>query len=367
MNIVKPVLEYLEEHLSSVHIEEAEERHMKALNYEEVDHLPLKVIGFEGPFKKKPFSDAFKNMEVMLYNELIDCVRGAELQDDTIMMIRANYGVGSLPSLFGLESRVIANTDLPWCDKAESIEQIKSIIAEGVPNLSTGYGDKLIETYEYYKEQLKPFSKCEELIKLYHPDLQGPFDVAHLIWGSDIFMALYDKPQMVHDLMQVVTDTYIAYMKRVKPYLNDEIKSGKFHYHWGSIFKGRVLLRNDASVNVSSTVYEEFIRPYDEQVLEAFGGGSTHFCGRADHNVFQMASAKNNLAMNFGYMPNIEFGETFLNMVKEKFQNNSIPVVDYNLSKEEYENYEFTFNTGISLVTYANTLEEAKKLYSKIE
>lgn len=363
--MLKSVLEYLEEHISEAHIEEVKQRHIKSLNYDKVDHLPVVIKGFSVSFEKKPYSKAFNDIETMMYNELIECVRAVDVQDDSLLMIRANYGVGTLPSLFGMKSILTEGTDMPWCEKAKSIEEIEQIIFNGVPELSRGFGDKVIETYKYYREQLKPYPKCKDLIKLYHPDLQGPFDIAHLIWGSDIFIALYDKPDMVHALMQVVTDTYISFMQKIKPYLNEDIDEDRCSYHWGNIYLGSIVLRNDAAVNVSNVIYEEFIRPYDEQVLSAFGGGSTHFCGRADQNVFQMAEAKGNRAMNFGYMPNIEFGEVFLNMVKDKFTTNKIPIVGYTLSKEEYADYESTFDTGISLQTFADTLEEAKEIYLK--
>ncbi len=33
----------------------------------------------------------------------------------------------------------------------------------------------------------------------------------------------------------------------------------------------------------SPAVFEEFILPYDQELLERFGGGCIHACGRADH------------------------------------------------------------------------------------
>ena len=42
-------------------------------------------------------------------------------------------------------------------------------------------------------------------------------------------------------------------------------------------------------MNLTPEMYEEFIRPYDAQLLRHFGGGTVHFCGRGEHFIDAMS------------------------------------------------------------------------------
>jgi hypothetical protein len=45
------------------------------------------------------------------------------------------------------------------------------------------------------------------------------------------------------------------------------------------------MLRDDSAMNFSPEMFDEFIRPYDQELLESFGGGAMHFCGRGSHYI----------------------------------------------------------------------------------
>ena len=51
------------------------------------------------------------------------------------------------------------------------------------------------------------------------------------------------------------------------------------------------MLRNDSAVMVTLRHYEEFIKPYDQVLLDKFGG-CIHYCGRG--NAFVQSMAKSN-------------------------------------------------------------------------
>ena len=38
-------------------------------------------------------------------------------------------------------------------------------------------------------------------------------DICEVVWGSSIFYALYDEPDLVQAMLEVVTETYIAFMR----------------------------------------------------------------------------------------------------------------------------------------------------------
>ena len=171
-----------------------------------------------------------------MYNELLPAVNVAEVKNHLVPCIRANYGSAILRSLFGVNYRIM-NEGLTWTEGVGSSEKIKEILDKGVPDLRAGLGARVIDTQIYYAEKLGHFPKCQKYIHIYHPDLQGPFEVAHLIWGPDIYYALHDEPDLVHELLDLVTTTYIAFMKELKKTLNDE--EDEFCCQWNTLYKGK--------------------------------------------------------------------------------------------------------------------------------
>jgi uroporphyrinogen-III decarboxylase len=45
------------------------------------------------------------------------------------------------------------------------------------------------------------------------------------------------------------------------------------------------MLRDDSAMNLSPTMFDRFIKPYDTRLLREFEGGGLHFCGRGDHYI----------------------------------------------------------------------------------
>jgi uroporphyrinogen-III decarboxylase len=63
--------------------------------------------------------------------------------------------------------------------------------------------------------------------------------------------------------------------------------------HWSNLWhRGSILLRNDSAMNLSPELYREFSVPYDALLLERFGGGAVHFCGRGDHYIAALSEIK---------------------------------------------------------------------------
>jgi hypothetical protein len=58
------------------------------------------------------------------------------------------------------------------------------------------------------------------------------------------------------------------------------------------------MLRCDSAMNFSPGMYEEFILPNDRFLLEEFGGGAMHFCGKGDHYLRPLCATPGLSAMN---------------------------------------------------------------------
>ena len=365
MELLHEVLRYYEDNLDPEHIQKVKQRIKKAMEYGQTDGLSIRT-GFPCTrFRGRPYSEEIMDMGTMLFNQLVSFQQITEVKDDTLPMIRANYGTGILPSAFGLNCTII-DDQMPWVNHVDSEDEIQRIIDRGIPDMRAGLMGKVFETHEFFQEQLSRYPNCQRLIPIYHPDMQGPFDVAHLIWGSQIYYAVYDKPEMVHSLLRLITEAYIQFMKEFKKTIRDEDAPG-YVYHWGTLFRGSIVLRNDSPVNLSKDMYEEFVRPYDEKILDAFGGGSMHYCGRADQWIFSMMECKGIEALNFGQPPNLVFEFDFLKKIYGRAKERKIPIAGYIMKKDIVPSIMSTeYTTGITYQTDVSNKEEAQRLLDMV-
>ncbi len=246
---------------------------------------------------------------VVRTNETLDCMDKMALQQYGVcskrleegngapLAVRSNYGTSIIPLLFGVEPFVMPEeTDtLPTSVPLHDTAAIERLIKAGMPDLQAGFGARVFEAGRLYVEIGKTYPKIGKYVKIFHPDQQGPLDICEVIWGSDIFLAIYDAPQLVKALLELVTDTYIAFMRewtKITPF--DAIGN----VHWDVFHGGSIMLRNDSSMNISPAQYDEFARPYDEKLLMECGGGAVHFCGRGDHYISSMCGIAGLRAVN---------------------------------------------------------------------
>jgi hypothetical protein len=283
MDKLDALLDYLEENIDEEHVRKTERLHLDAMRYGSVPRLPLTCVFKPEGVELFPYEEAFNDPEKMLYNELVRTVGGTStytsvlVKDDFPPHIRSNHGVGIIASLFGAECKIFNNT-MPWVEHL-GYEELKKVASRGVPELYQALGKKVVDTHRFYLEKLKGYPKCFRCIRITQPDLQGPFDIAELLVGGDIFLGVYDYPELLHELLSVITETYIAFRKSLDPLLTDSA-SDDFVYLHGCLFGGKVLIKDDTGMaNLSEEMYREFSKAYNDRIIEAFGGGSMHYCG----------------------------------------------------------------------------------------
>jgi uroporphyrinogen-III decarboxylase len=110
-----------------------------------------------------------------------------------------------------------------------------------------------------------------------------------LLWGSGLFVALIETPDLVTQLLELVTETYVQFMRawtRLVPF------EGDYAVHWSLLHKGHIMLRDDSAMNLSPGMFAEFIAPYNQRLLDTFGGGAEHFCGRGEHFISRMCGLR---------------------------------------------------------------------------
>lgn len=100
--------------------------------------------------------------------------------------------------------------------------------------------------------------------------------------------------------------------------------NGKYSVHWGMLYKGCIMIRNDSMMNLSPSTYEEFIMPYDQKLFDTFGGGAMHFCGRGDHYIDRVSGLKGLYAVNMSQPGYNNLEKFFKNTVQK-----GIPVLGF--------------------------------------
>ncbi len=134
------------------------------------------------------------------------------------------------------------------------------------------------------------YPKIGKYVQIYHPDLQGAMDVCEVIWGSRLFTDIADDPDLVKSFLDLVCRTYINFLRewrRIVPAATDG-----YGFHWGLVHKGAIMLRTDSAMNFSPGMFDEFIRPYEQRLFDAFGGGAVHFCGHGDHYIESLSAMR---------------------------------------------------------------------------
>lgn len=116
------------------------------------------------------------------------------------------------------------------------------------------------------------------------PDLQGPLSTASLLWQQDRFlMAMYDAPEAVHRLLEIVTDFLIGlihYTRNTYEHVVDPF--------WPFIVMPTSVgcsITEDLLPLLPPDLYREFGLPCTKRMAEEFGGIYIHCCGRWEQHM----------------------------------------------------------------------------------
>ena len=276
------------------HVRRSERLQRDALAYREVERLPAINPSPVQGWPTFPYSEAFHDPEKMLINELAGVHAGATLKDDRVYTIRANYGVGGIASMFGCKTSLTMN-NMPWCEPLSEDELMEALDRE--TDVSAGLGGRVFDTERFYLDVLSEYSNLREAVRIYVSDTQGPFDCAHLVIGHRIYTDIYDNPELVHRVLDKVTEAYIRYTKDQKAIIGE---SNDMSCHSQIAISGGIRICEDSPTNLSPASYVEFCRPYNERLLSEFGGGWIHYCGNGRQMFPHVISTPGLIGINFG-------------------------------------------------------------------
>ena len=233
------------------------------------------VGGVEVPefdlFPHYDLKEQFYHKEKMLAEYTWELIARSRCKSDAQLSIRSNHGCAIVPSIFGAEYQVFPDKP-PWFKQYLSIDQI---IHQDLSNIEEkGLYPQIIEFMRYFKQKLQ--GKAQ----VYLPAVLGPFDTAHLLRGTDIFLDVYDHPSLVFKLMEKTTEIFIKSNILWKKVIDEPLYAGMYD----SVYMANcgVRVTEDSSVLLSPKMWNKFVKPFIKEALKPFGGGVTHFCGKAE-------------------------------------------------------------------------------------
>ena len=303
---LKELLDFLSDTLEPARQAEILDLYVRTLNGEPVPRLPLLIshpIPPQARFQPYPHHEIFEHPAKMLYNELVHAHNHslssrAQLQDDLLGAVRANFGTVVIASLFGAHVEQVAENP-PWVRRLPGQEIGLDAILDLDPcDFSQGCCPRIVETCQFYQHVLNEYPSLRDLIRIILPDLQGPFDNLELLVGSDLFLQLYTCPEQVQAALHAVATAQVGLARYLQPYLTDG-PEGYAHQHAVTI-KGQILVRADSVILVSPEMYCELIAPHDEYVLHELGGGGMHTCGKATEHADAFLSLPSVRCLDFG-------------------------------------------------------------------
>lgn len=279
------------------HLHQVDARYRRALTWQTVDRPPLVIQSafakhwvLPAPwdrFQTYPHRQVFTDPAAMMQNQLLDyVVPGLLLHDDNPLAIRNDHGTIQIASALGARWHQHAD-DPPWVEALHDESSIRALIERGEFAAQRGVAPRTIQTLTFYHEKLAGHRRAEAAIQVAMPDLQGPMDTAEQLWGGEVLLALLEQPELARALMACIVKAMLAAIQCYRP-LTREWRGEESTTQHGYQIPGQLLIRNDSSILVSPQTYAEVIRPFDEQVLQAVGGGSIHFCGNGTHLVEPM-------------------------------------------------------------------------------
>ena len=245
------------------------------------DRLPCIVSTPTPPdWPTYPFTERWDDVEKQFIHLMGGNYVGALLRDDRALHLEPDYGVVTIPELFGVESEV-TDEGLAMSKGLHDVEKVRALVERGVPAFDNPLSRKIEEFEDFGRAVLSQYPKLRELVHWNIPNIQGPFDLACLIWGSDILVGLYDEPELIERLMDLVTDAYIAYGTYHKQRLGLPMDSA-YHCAGVRLVHGGVRICNDSSVLVGGEVYRTLSKPRDLRAFAPFHGGWVQWRLRKD-------------------------------------------------------------------------------------
>lgn len=233
--------------------------------------------------------DSKKNFEYHIPS-MLAAIRGGA---GAVPSARANMGCGIYAAYFGL-IQTLYDDKMPWLIQHLSKDELKEMSITDLKltdEFKAGLGHM-----EYMAEIFEGTG-----VRVYPMDLQGPVDLAHLVYGDAFFYDLYDDSEFIDHLMNLCVE---AINMGSKACLDIIPKSEEAVAHYCETILprdlGGIKTSEDTSTLLSKEHVERIAIASTNKVLDFAGGGYVHYCGKNDHLLNAVLNCDTSRGINFG-------------------------------------------------------------------
>ncbi|MCL4298762.1 MAG: hypothetical protein KJ077_23695 [Anaerolineae bacterium] len=222
-----------------------------------------------------------------------------EIDDDFVPYLMPWFGTVVTASAFGCKVEFKPKLDPAANPRYYPIQRPEDIKSLAIPDPEKdGLMPKVLKYIKYMK--------ANSFLPAGITDFQGPLTTANQLIGYDkLIYLMFDYPNLMHELMEKVTEGLIRWVKKQKEIIGEpphecisdqQVYLGKHAGIWFS---------DDDAVLMSPETYREFVVPYNSRILTEFGGGIVHYCGNATHHAESFLKMEGLLGLNIYNLYNI--------------------------------------------------------------
>jgi uroporphyrinogen-III decarboxylase len=287
------------------------------------------------------------------------------VDDDTVPYFMPWFGTGILAASFGCKYSL--NFGGPGSDPAVISKVINSpadVAKIKIPDPCTDKWMSLVLKFIDYARENSD-------LPIGLTDMNSPLSMLDQLCGTKVYTWIYEEPNAVKDLMEILTETIINWVKVQKEHIGEPLNaSNGLQGVWSP--KYGIWLSDDNLVMLGPEHYEEFVIPYYSRIFETFGGGNIHFCGNGAHLGESLLKIKNIRAVNNSPLGDFDAFEKLYKMISGKvtlqLQDNAPILMDEyydklfeRITSFVLDNVGMTSNGGYENVQW-NTFETANKV-----
>ena len=183
-----------------------------------------------------------------------------------------HLGQGILACMYGSE-QVIVDDNPPFTGR-KAFSDLTSALA-----ISNDFEPERTEWGRILKEQVEMFIDATDgCIPVSMPDYQSPFGTASkLLSAEDLMMGMYEEPELLHKLLDAVTDGIIKLIEAMERWAGMDLIA---HNQSNATVGGcGVIIWDDYISVLNPDLHKEFCVPYNRRLFDRFGYGHLHTCG----------------------------------------------------------------------------------------
>ena len=221
-----------------------------------------------GPDIKKYAENAFdpgraKQLEKYDIVRLKEDLSGMANPPNLLNPIRAAFGLGVGPGTLAASFGCYLDPEANYCPSTHIT--LDELLKKGVPDVeNSGLFPMMLEKIELIRKNVPPY------VKIGLPDTQGPFNIAHMVLGNDIFLYPIDRKDDFRRGMEIITEFFI----KARKILFEKIGKERL-----TEYKPHLYHIAECSVNlISMEMYMEHVLPHDLRIMNEWGCVGIHTC-----------------------------------------------------------------------------------------